>query len=202
MTTGQQDHTTPVVLTDISIDGLQLLAVPRATAVAELRTAALLAKATTFGELRQDAEAAALVDQHLLEYRQHLLQSPELADVEDEAVEDKLDELTSDDAAYDVEEVFSADDQLEWQAYAEPRASTANWLVREQPALLETYGRYDEGEGPMYLKASWVASEDRDDFERDLMAAGYVVHRVEGLHELYLDPPLDVDELLPGGDAS
>ncbi len=194
----QADSHHGVVLTGLSIDGLQVLAVPRETAVAELRTAALLAKASTFGELRQDADAAALVEQHLQEYRDSLLDSPELADVEDEPVEETLDQLVANDAAYDVWSVFSADDQLAWQAHAEARVSTADWLVHDLPFLLETYGHYDEGDGPTYLRATWIAAEDRDDFELDLRALGYDVQHSDGLHELYLDPPLNVDELLPG----
>lgn len=199
MTTGQQDQTGTVVLTGISIDGLQVLAVPRETAVAELRTAALLAKATTFGEVRQDADAAAVVEQYMDEYRQRQLDEADWPEGDDEEV---LARLTADTAAYHAPHFFSADDQLEWQAYAEARASTADWLVSEQPALLETYGRYDEGEGPMYPKATWIASEDRDVFERDLTAAGYVIQHVDSLHQLYLDPPLDVDRLLSGEERS
>lgn len=49
-----------------------------------------------------------------------------------------------------------------------------------------------------------MARRDRsaDGFERDLTAAGCVVHSVEGLHELYLGPPLDIDGLLPRKERS
>lgn len=199
MTTGQKDQTATVVLTGISIDDLQVLAVPRETAAAELRTAALLAKATTFDEVRQDADAAAVVEQYMDEYRQRQLDEADWPKEDDEKA---LARLTADTAAYYAPHFFSDDDQLEWHAYAEARASTADWLVSQQPALLETYGRYDEGEGPMYVNSTWIAVEDRDAFEQDLLAAGYVVQHVDSLPELYLDPPLDVDDLLPGGERS
>ncbi len=143
-----------------------------------------------------------VVELHLQQHRDELLDSLELADLDDDAAEAKMNELTSDAAPYDADSVFGADDQLEWQGYADARVSTADWLVRDLPFLLETYGHYDEGDGPTYLKATWIAAEDRDDFELNLRALGYDVQHSDGLHELYLDPPLDVDELLSGGERS
>lgn len=182
-----------VILTAVSIDGQQVLAVPRVVALAELRTAALLAKASTFGEVRQDAAAAAVVEQYMDQYRQRLLGE---ADWPEESDEEVLARLTGDDGNYHAPHFFSDDDQLEWQAYAEARASTAGWLAQAEPALLERYGRYDDGEGPMYEKATWIAAADRGALERDLLAAGYAVQPVDTLHQLYLDPPLDVEGAL------
>lgn len=165
-----------IVLTAVSIDGQQVLAVPREVAAAELRTAALLAKASTFGEVRQDADAAAVVEPHMDEYRQRLLDEADWPEEEDD--EEVLARLTGDTGDYHGPHFFSDDDQLEWQAYAEVRASTAGWLAQSEPALLERYGRHDDGDGPMYEKATWIAAADRDAFEGDLLAAGYTVQQL------------------------
>lgn len=179
-----------VILTAVSIDGQQVLAVPREVAAAELRTASLLAKASTFGEVRQDADAAAVIELHMEEYRQRLLDEADWPEEDDEEV---LARLTADTGDYDAPHFFSDDDQLDWQAYAEVRASTAGWLAGSEPALLERYGRYDEGDGPMYEKATWIAAADRDAFERDLLAAGYTVQHLDTLESIYLDPRVDYE---------
>jgi hypothetical protein len=49
-------------------------------------------------------------------------------------------------------------------------------------------------------KATWIVAADRDAFEGDLLAAGYTVQHLDTLHQLYLDPPLDVENVLDHGE--
>jgi hypothetical protein len=188
-----------IVLTAVSIDGQQVLAVPREVAAAELRTAALLAKASTFGEVRQDADAAAVVEPHMDEYRQRLLDEADWPEEEDD--EEVLARLTGDTGDYHGPHFFSDDDQLEWQAYAEVRAPRrAGWPSRSR--------RCSSG-----MTATTTATArctrrplDRGGRPRRLRGRppGGGLHRatarLDTLHQLYLDPPLDVENVLDHGE--
>lgn len=172
-----------ILLTDLSLDGTQVLAIPQVTAVAELRTYGCLLHARTLGEARADPAAAHLVEQQLPRYLAQLWQE---TDVEDEQHEKWKAQHRRNDAPFDADEFWGEDDFMDW--HPEPRHATGAWLATE-PGLFERYARPDEGWGFDYSPVPVIAPTDREAFEGGAEALGYEVRRLPGLEELYLRGP-------------
>jgi len=172
------------LLTALSLDQVQVLAIPFTTALAELRTYGALLHARTLGAARSDPTAAHMVELQLPTYLdQQWLDADLEADV-DEA--DWVTERSQDDAAFDANDFWGEDDFMEW--HPEPRLTTSAWLATE-PMLSERYARPDTGWGFDYSPAPLIAPADRDAFEGDATAHGYDVVRADGLENLYLAGP-------------
>lgn len=181
-----------VLLTDLSLDRTQVLAIPLSTAVWELQTYGCLLHARPFGEARADPTAAIMVGHHLETYLMHLEQDTDTPDDPD-ALDDRdgdgeeVEELRGlDGEDFDAEEFWSGDDNLDWRP--EARMTTAAWLASE-PTLSQTYARPDPSWGFDYTPAPLIAPSDRDAFERSATSLGYTVLHAPGLEELYLTGP-------------
>ncbi len=177
MTTPPAGDGSRILLTDLSLDGTQVLAIPQVTALAELRTYGCLLHARTLGEAR-DPVAARLVEQQLQRYLAQLWQE---TDVEGDKHEERKAQHLRDDAPFDADEFWGEDDFMDW--HPEPRHPCAAWLATE-PALFGRYARPDEGWGFDYSPVPLIAPADRDAFEGDAEALGYQVLRLPGLEEL------------------
>jgi len=173
-----------MLLTALSLDQAQVLAIPFTTALAELRTYGALLHAGTLGAARSDPTAAHMVELQLPTYLEQQWQDADLGVDVDEA--DWVKERSQDDAAFDADDFWGEDDFMEW--HPEPRHATAAWLATE-PTLFERYARPDEGWGFDYSAVPLVAPADRDAFEGDVEALGYQVMRADGLENLYLAGP-------------
>jgi len=172
------------LLTALSLDQVQVLAIPFTTALAELRTYGALLHAGTLGAARSDPTAAHMVELQLPTYLEQQWQDADLGVDVDEA--DWVKERSQDDAAFDANDFWGEDDFMEW--HPEPRHATAAWLATE-PTLFERYARPDEAWGFDYSAVPLVGPADRDAFEGDATALGYDVIRAEGLENLYLAGP-------------
>jgi len=172
------------LLTALSLDQVQVLAIPFTTALAELRTYGALLHARTLGDARSDPMAAHVVELQLPTYLEQQWQDADLGVDVDEA--DWVKERSQDDAAFDANDFWGEDDFMEW--HPEPRHATAAWLATE-PTLAQRYARPDEGWGFDYSPVSLIAPADRDAFEVDAEAVGYQVKRADGLERLYLAGP-------------
>ena len=172
------------LLTALSLDQVQVLAIPFTTALAELRTYGALLHARTLGAARSDPTAAHMVELQLPTYLEQQWQDADLEADVDEA--DWVKERSQADAAFDADDFWGEDDSMEW--HPEPRLTTSGWLATE-PMLFERYARPDTGWGFNYSPAPLIAPADRDAFEGDATALGYDVVLAEGLENLYLAGP-------------
>lgn len=172
------------LLTALSLDQAQVLAIPFTTALAELRTYGALLHARTLGDARTDPTAAHMVELQLPTYLEQQWQDADLGVDVDEA--DWVKERSQDDAAFDANDFWGEDDFMEW--HPEPRHATAAWLATE-PTLCERYARPDEAWGFDYSPVPLIAPADRYAFEVDAEALGYQVKRADGLERLYLAGP-------------
>jgi len=172
------------LLTALSLDQVQVLAIPFTTALAELRTYGALLHARTLGAARSDPTAAHMVELQLPTYLEQQWQDADLEADVDEA--DWVKERSQADAAFDADDFWGEDDFMEW--HPEPRLTTSGWLATE-PMLSERYARPDTGWGFNYSPAPLIAPADRAAFEGDATVLGYDLVRARGLHQLYLAGP-------------
>jgi hypothetical protein len=170
-----------ILLTDIDVDGETLFVVPRDLAISTLTSWACLKYATEFGHTREDAGARQTVESHLsvwLELRRAL------GDEDSDG---------SDDEPFHADDFFGED----WNAWTPvARLLTYEFLQQAEPALTARWCRHDTSWGMDYESAPWVHVEDRDALEAGLRARGYEVRQWRGLAEMYLDPPVRVEDEL------
>lgn len=178
-----------IVLTGPARSGQLLLAFPLDRARRDLTTYSTLLHAATFGAVRADERAQALVNTALESWAQRL--QDEDMDLVDLTVEDVL-ALTARDGDLfpDAEEFFGYD----WHAWRpEPRLLTADWLQEAAPEVLRLLGRPDEGWGFDYEPSLSIAVEDRLRLRGLLEQRGYgVVEADDNLAAAYDDPPRNV----------
>ena len=182
---GTEDATAPqtavhaqerVVLTSLDAGDYAVLAIPYSQALAALTTWSTLSRASTFGQVRRDADAAALVEDWLDLYLQR------------EADEGRH-STGADEEDFDAEEFFGDDWFGVWTPSA--RGLTAAFLLKDEPTLAAQFLRPDPSWGFDDDPQPRITPQDRDALEATLEDRGYAVRRFDVLATLFLDPPAD-----------
>lgn len=179
---------TNTILTGLSVDEAQLLAIPLSTVVRELRTYAAFIHARTFGDVRPDADAGELVADYEDTYIERLLEDGQIREPEnDQEAAALLAEHTGNGAPFDALLYFGEEEFMVW--HPDPRLSTSRWLDANEPDLFAIYRRADTASGIVYEPTPFIHPDDRAGFEAALRDRAYNVIQTPGLADLYLNDP-------------
>ena len=177
-----------VLLTALTTGSDRLLVIPLDLAKREVGTAAVLAHGVTFGEVRRNPDAAAVVERHLPTYRRWLEEEGELDESEASAW------VPDDEQPFDALEFFGEEDFDAWNP--DPLQSTARWCQEHLPDLWQRLSQADSGWGFDYVPPAGFPLEVRNEVEHELERRGYQVRRANRLHDLYLNPSQEAVDVL------
>lgn len=172
--------------------GHALLVLPAEQVVSDLKTLSALLYGQTFGEVRADAGAAALLDSSCEQWVRRLqAEDPELTCLDVAAV---LGLKARANSPFPDAVEFFGDDWDGWRP--EPRLLTEAWLREAAPEVLRWIALDDDGWGFDYTSSTWLAREEETRLIEMLHQRGYCPVATSALASCYDDVPRDVDAWL------
>lgn len=174
---------------DLDRTGHALLLLPLEQVVSDLATLSLVVHGRTFGQVRADAGAAALLDSSHEHWVRRLQDQDE--DLDGLDLDQVLAARAEDDDPFPNAVDFFGEDWDGWRP--EPRLLTVSWLQQAAPEVLRWLANPDDGWGLDHESSLWLAPEDEPRLGSLLRQRGYEPVRVSGLAPAYDDPPRNVD---------
>lgn len=174
-----------VVLVGRDRTGHALLALPVDAVRRDLTTLAALLHSRTFGEVRVDAGAAALLNTSCELWARRLQEAHE--DLAELNLDEVLAVRTRDHDPFPDAAEFFGEDWHGWRP--EARLLPVAWLQEVAPEVVRWLGEGDQGWGFDYESAPMLPLEVRADLERLLVQRGYEVVECAELAAFYDEPP-------------